>query len=100
MRARCGDVSESKSLCEAYVVLKVAGTLRVRWPRLGDSGRHTECACYFGCGLAALGLGGSCFFQQLDPGAKVVAVVVEGSTANEVAVDDAGFIDERAAADF
>ena len=24
--------------------------------RLGDSGRHTECACYFGCGLAALGI--------------------------------------------
>ena len=54
MHARCGDVSESKSLYAESVFLKVEGTLRVPLARLGDSGRHTECACYFGCGLAAL----------------------------------------------
>ena len=26
--------------------MNVAGTLRVPLPRLGDSERHTECACY------------------------------------------------------
>ena len=35
--------------------MNVASTLRVPLPRLGDRRRHTECACYFSCGLAALG---------------------------------------------
>src|SRR5437899_1035427 len=39
-------------------------------------------------------------FEQLDPRADVVAVVVIGAAADEVAVDHAGLVDVRAAAGF
>ena len=39
-------------------------------------------------------------FEQFDPRADVLAVVVEGAATDEVSVDDAGLVDECAAADF
>ena len=40
------------------------------------------------------------FFEQLNPRSNIITVVVEGAAADEVAVDDAGLVDEDAAADF
>ena len=39
-------------------------------------------------------------FEEFDPGADVVTVVMERTAADEVSIDDAGFVDEDAAADF
>jgi len=61
--------------------------------RLLNLSQWTLCLC-------ARSLGVSGFFEHFDPWANVEAVVVEGATANEVAVDDAGFVDEDASGDF
>ena len=45
------------------------------------------------------GLGVAGFVEEFYPDSHVMAVIPEGSTAHEVAVDDAGFVDESAAAD-
>ena len=51
-------------------------------------------------GIALVNQKGSALsFQQLDELAKVLAVVVEGAPAYQVAVDHAGLVDEGASAD-
>lgn len=40
------------------------------------------------------------FLKEINPRPDVVAVVVEGSAANQIAVNHAGFIDEDSATDF
>ena len=43
--------------------------------------------------------GGLAFLdKEVDPGTQVVAVVMKGAPGNEIAVDDAGFVDEDATA--
>ena len=46
--------------------------------------------------FAALAL----FVEQTHPGPHVIAVIVEGASAHEIAVHDARFVDEDPAADF